>query len=189
MEKFKLLVWAVTLILGASALAEVEEKQEMRIVVAGESAVDATTFHWVSNNADFDMQGMQVGETQSIIDESGQSVLITREAEGFRFDVDGKSIVVPDIGDHGEYLTLVDGSDFTTNVDVEVMGDHHMMTSNGSSGVTIISGEALDETTKESIRAVLQSAGRDDEVTFIDGSSGSDGKHVKVIRKRVEVAQ
>jgi len=52
-----------------------------------------------------------------------------------------------------------------------------------------ISGEALDATTKESIKAVLQSAGRDDEVTFIDGSSGSDGKHVRVIRKKIEIAQ
>jgi hypothetical protein len=189
MEKLKLLVWAVTLILGASALAEVEEKREMKIVVAGDSSVDGTTFHWVSDNADFDMQGMQVGESQSIIDDSGQSVLITREAEGFRFDVDGKSIVVPDFDIDGAHVAFVDGSDISADIDVEIMGDHHMMTSDGSSGVTIISGEALDETTKASIKAVLQSAGRDDEVIFIDGSSGSDGKHVKVIRKRVEVAQ
>jgi hypothetical protein len=62
-----------------------------------------------------------------------------------------------------------------------------MMSSHDSSGVTIISGEALDASTKESIKAVLQSAGRDDEVIFIDGSGGSDGKHVRVIRKNIEI--
>ena len=61
------------------------------------------------------------------------------------------------------------------------------MSSHDSSGVTIISDEALDASTQESIKAVLQSAGRDDEVIFIDGSSGPDGKQVRVIRKKIEI--
>jgi hypothetical protein len=135
------------------------------------------------------MQGMQLGETHSIVDESGSSVLITREAEGFKFDIDGETIIVPDFDIDGAHMAFVGGSDFSTDVDVEIIGDHQMMSSHDIGGVTIISGEALDETTKESIKAVLQSAGRDDEVTFIDGGSGPDGKHVRVIKKKIEIAQ
>ena len=64
-----------------------------------------------------------------------------------------------------------------------------MMSAGDIGGVTIISGKTLDASTQESIKAVLQSVGRDDEVIFIDGSSGSDGKHVRVIRKKIEIAQ
>jgi len=188
MEKLKLMIWAATLIFGATALADVEEKREMRIVVAGDASGDSTSFHWVSDESDIDMQNMQVGESQSIIDESGRSVLITREAKGFRFDVEGETIIVPEFGDY-EHIALMDGSDFSANIDVEIMGDHQMLASGSPSGVTIISGEALDETTKESIKAVLQSAGRDGEVTFIDGGGAADGRHVKVVKKIVEVAQ
>ena len=191
MKTLKLLALAVTLNFGAAALADVEEKREIKIIVAGASSDDNATFRWTSNDPGFDMQGMQVGETQSIVDEAGRSVLITREAEGFKFDVDGKTVVIPDMGAHGAHMAFidVDGSDFSSDIDVEIIGDHQMMTSHDSDGVTIISGEPLDATIRESIKAVLQSAGRDDEVTFIDGSGGSDGKHIKIIRKRVELVQ
>jgi len=75
------------------------------------------------------------------------------------------------------------------DVDIEIIGDHQMMSAGDIGGVTIISGKTLDASTQERIKAVLQSAGRDDEVIFIDGSSGSDGKHVRIIRKKIEIAQ
>ena len=196
MKTLKLLAWAVALIFS-SAAAEVEEQHVMKIVVAGDSTSDSTAFHWSSNDSGFDMQGMQLGETHSIVDESGRSVLITREAEGFKFDIDGETIVVPDFDFDAPHMAFVGGSDFSTDVDVEIMGEHDMtsgsmslmMPGHESNGVTIISGEALDASTKESLKAVLQSAGRDDEVIFIDGSGGSDGKQVRVIRKQIEIAQ
>jgi len=186
MKTLKLLAWAITLIFSA-AVADVEEKRVMKIVVAGESSGDSTTIHWASDDSEFDTQGMQLGETHSIVDESRNSVLITKVAEGFRFDVDGETIFVPDIDTNEMHMAFLDGSDFSADVDVEIIGDHQMMSSHDIGGVTIISGEALDETTKESIKAVLQSAGRDDEVIFIDGSSGPDGKHVRVIKKKIEI--
>ncbi len=188
MKTLKILAWAVTLIFSAAA-ADVEEKRVMKIVVAGDSSDDSTAFHWSSDDSDFDMQGMQLGETRSIVDESGRSVLITREAEGFKFDVDGETIVVPDFDLDAPHMAFLGGSDFSTDVDVEILGGYSMMSNHDSSGVTIISGEALDASIQESIKAVLQSAGRDDEVIFIDGSSGSDGKQVRVIRKKIEIAQ
>ena len=200
MNLLKLAALAVTMFFATAALAQVEEQREMKIVIAGAALNESAAIHWIgSGDAGFDMQGMQIGESQSIIDESGRAVLITREAEGFRFDVDGETFVVPDMGVHGEYLTLTDGSDVTAAFDVEILGDtvgtnrampaFHAMPAFGNNGVTIISGGPLDPTTRESIKAVLISAGHDVDVTFIDRSDGSDGRQIQMIRKRVEVTQ
>jgi hypothetical protein len=102
---------------AVAALAE--ERQEMKIVVAGALPEESATIHWIgSGDAGLDIHSMQVGETQSIVDEAGRAVLITREEEGFRFDVDGQTIVMPAFGDMSaqrDYVTLVDGSDVTAD--------------------------------------------------------------------------
>lgn len=189
MKTLKLLALAVTLTCAGMAIADDTEKHEMKIVIEGQSTDDGASFHWVSDDPGVDMANMQVGETRSIVDENGKSVLITREAEGFSFNVDGETIVMPDMGAHMATMTMVGGSDMTADFDVEVIGDHHGMPMHVSSamgsGVTIITDEALDAGTQEGIKAVLQSVGRGEEVTFIDGS-GADGK---VVIKKVEILQ
>ena len=194
MKTLKLLVLAVSLIFAAVALAQDDEQMEMKIVVAGTTTDESTTIHWIgSGEAGFDMQAMQIGENQSFVDESGRAILVTREEEAFRFNIDGKTIVLPDFGDRPEYIALADGSDVTADFDIEIVGDHHAMSTMAMpafspGGVTIISGEPLDASTQESIKAVLLSVGRDDEVTFISHGDGSDGQ-VQMLRKRVEVIQ
>lgn len=188
MKTLKLTAIAVLLIFGATAFSQEEHAMKIEVIVAEDGADATTSFSWSGADADFDMQDMQVGESRSIIDESGQSVLITRETDGFKVDVDGKTIMMPEmvgIGAHGTSMAFVDGSDM--DIDVQVVSDGHFTGSGGPPGVTVITDEALDDSTKASIEAVLQSAGRDDKVIFIDSSGGSDGQHVKIIRKHVEV--
>ncbi|RLA32303.1 MAG: hypothetical protein DRR11_02445 [Gammaproteobacteria bacterium] len=188
MKTLKLAVIAILATFAATTFAQEERQMKFEIIVAEDGSDESTNFSWSSDDADFDMQDMQVGESRSIVDDAGRAVLITREENGFKLDVDGKTIELPEItgmGPHGTHMAFVDGGNM--DIDVQVVGDGHFMTSSGPEGVTIITDDALDESTKASIRAVLQSAGRDDAVTFIDGSGGSDGKHVKIIRKHVEV--
>jgi hypothetical protein len=76
------------------------------------------------------LHDMQEGENQAIVDEQGRTILITRETDGFRFDVDGKSITMPAIdADHGTMLKL--HGEHAENIEVhvehdviEVDGDH-----------------------------------------------------------------
>jgi hypothetical protein len=188
MKTMTFLAAAAMLAATAVALADAEERREMKIVVEAQSDDGSPAFSWVSDDPNLDMEAMQVGETQSIVDESGRAVLITREAEGFRFDVDGKSILMPEMGSQAmATFAMADGSDLTADFDVEVIGDHRAMAFAGESAVTIITGEALDASTQESIKAVLQSVGRGDEVTFIDNSGAGNGRHVSIIRKEVEI--
>jgi hypothetical protein len=99
-----------------------------------------------------------------------------------------------DMSAQRDYVTLVDGSDVTADFDVEIVGEHRAVSTYasptfGNGGVTIISGEPLDASTQESIKAVLMSAGRDDEVTFIDHSGAPAVGQIKMIRKEIEVTQ
>lgn len=188
MKTLKFLAVAMTLVFGAAALADVEEKHQMTIVIESESPDGTADFTWISDDPGFDMESMQVGETQSIVDESGKSVLITREVDGFSFNIDGETIVMPNMSDHPVHLAFVDGMDVGGDIDIEVIGDHRMMSAHASNGVTIITGEALDASTQESIKAVLLSVGRGEDVTFID-ASGGDGKQVRIMKKQIEILQ
>jgi hypothetical protein len=188
MKTLKLAVIAVLATFAATTFAQEEHQMKFEIIVVDDGSGESTNFSWSGADADFDMQAMQVGESRSIIDDSGQSVLITRQTDGFKIDVDGKTIMMPEMpgmGMHDTHMAFVDGGEM--DIDVQVISDGHFMSSSGPAGVTIITDEALDESTKASIEAILQSAGRDDKVIFIDGSGDSDGEHVKIIRKRVEV--
>ena len=69
---------------------------------------------------------MQEGENQAIVDEQGRTILITREADGFRFDVDDKSIKMPLLNGNHE-STMKIHSEHDENVEVHVVkidGDH-----------------------------------------------------------------
>jgi len=190
MKILKLAVMAVLLTFAATTFAQEEHEMKFEVIVEEGGSDQSSRIHWTSDNADFDIQDMQVGESRSIVDDDGRAILITRGEDGFKMDVDGKTIdlpMMPGMGAHGAHMAFVDGGDM--DVDVQVIGSSSgsFATSTGPEGVTIISGDTLDDSTRDSIRAVLQSAGHTDEVTFIDSSGGSDGQHVKVIRKHVEV--
>lgn len=129
----------------------------------------------------FDLQDLQVGESRAVVDSAGRNILITRTTNGYDFDVDGKSISMPAFEGHAG---LVQGGDFTAgNFDVEVMaGDVHFVDS-AMSGITIIAPTPLDESTKASIRSLLQSAGRQESVTFIDGGTAPHAGTANAVHK------
>lgn len=69
-----------------------------------------------------DLHEMQEGENQAIVDDQGRTILITREADGFRFDVDGKSIKMPML--HGDHETMMKiHAEHDEDVDVQVFHD------------------------------------------------------------------
>ena len=75
-----------------------------------------------SDDLGINLQDMQEGENQAIVDEQGRTILITREVDGFRFDVDGKSVRMPLL--HGDIEDMVViHSEHGENVDVHVEHD------------------------------------------------------------------
>jgi len=185
MNILKLAALAALMTLAAAQAQEVEKKVEIKVVVDG-NGDDVSEMHWVSDDLDFDLQDLAVGETRTIQGESGKTVTVTRSQDGFEFDVDGKAVSMPHMGDHAGHMAFVETDGVHENVDVRVMGGGaHAMRAHSPEGVTIISGKPLDDSVKESIRSVLISAGNNEEVTFIEGGEG--GK--RVIVKKVEIVQ
>ena len=68
------------------------------------------------------LHDMQEGENQAIVDEQGRTILITRETDGFRFDVDGKSIKMPLLDGNHETMMKIHG-EHDENVDVHIVKD------------------------------------------------------------------
>lgn len=185
MNTLKLAALAILMICAAAQAQEVEKKMEIKVIVAGDSGEDASEVHWVSDDMDFELQDLAVGETRTIESESGKTVTITRAEEGFSFNVDGKTVEMPDMGAHGTHMAFVGEGGMHETIDVDVTSDVHVMRAHHPEGVTIVSGKPLDDSVRESIRSVLISAGNNEEVTFIDGSEG--GKRVMV--KKIEIIQ
>lgn len=186
MNTLKLAALALLMTFGAVQAQDVEKKMQIKVVVAGDGD-ETSEMHWISDDMDFDLQDLAIGESRTIESESGKTVTITRADEGFSFDIDGKTVMMPDMGAHGSHMAFMgDGGEHEEiDVDVQVMGDAHVMRAHHPKGITIVSGKPLDDSVKDSIRSVLISAGNGEEVTFIDGSDGSK----RVMMKKIEIIQ
>lgn len=194
MHWMKFAVLTVLLTSFIAVAGESEKKMEIKVVKVGDG--DDVEFNWSGDAVDLD--GLAVGEKRVLANGSGEPLVVTRTEDGLAFVVDGKTIDLPDLGAEGGHMTFAGAGDKHHEALVEIVGEHdedvdvHVirggpgpMGLHKHDGITIMTGEPLDDSVKETIRSVLVSAGRDDEVRFVDGSGHS--KKVKVIRKRVEV--
>ena len=107
--KVKALAALVTaIVLSAAALASEHRRMHIEIAVDDDEN-GAQSFNFDSDEAGFDLGQMQVGESQTFTDSEGKAALVTRTESGFQFDVDGKTIEVPEISPARE-LELTDGT-------------------------------------------------------------------------------
>jgi len=169
-----------------ATVATAGEEMQSRIAIAvidGESGEDIR-IELDSNDLGFSLHGLQEGENRSIVDESGRSILITREADGFRFDVDGQTVRMPAFA--GKHHGAA-GADI---VDVNVMHSAGKASVHAMDGVMVMSGKPIDNGTQQAIRTLLESAGHGSEVRFVDRQKHHGGMHrIKVIEKKVDVTK
>jgi phage gp45-like len=180
------LIWAaMALGLASAVLAGDDGKHETFIKVVKAGGDSDVRIELDSDDMGFNLDDLQVGETRSVVDDEGRSILITREEEGFSFNVDGEIVQLPML--HGEHDGTVWIGD-ETDVDVHVIGKQAFIDEGSIDGPVIITGQAVDEATRQAIEAALQSSGHAGEVTFIDRETAHDGeRRVKVIRKQVKL--
>ena len=132
-----------------------------------------------------DLHGMQEGENRSIIDESGRNILVTREADGFTLNIDGEIIELPMLfGGHHAMAWSEDGNE--VDVNVHVMHRAKIASMDGMhdfDDTMIISRKPIDDATKQQIKLLLESAGYESDVNFIDREAAHGEQ---VIIKRIE---
>ncbi len=171
--------WAC--LIGTAAVAGEEHRTEIKIVVDGEGA-EHRMFHFDSQDSDVDLHALAVGESEVITDSGGNEVTVTRTDDGFAFDVGGETIDIASV--HGEHKA--------EHIEIEKHHEVRMIKTDASNGITIISSDEIDDATRAELEKVLQEAGKDREVLFIDGSelSGDELAHgtreVRIIKKELD---
>ncbi len=173
--------------LAAAAFAADEAKMKMSITVIDDSDDGEVRFELDSDELGFNLHEMQEGENRSIVDESGRTILITRNAGGFTFDVDGKTIEMPAFdGEHHGAVWV--GDEDGEDVEFHVMRNANFISADSMGGIMIMSGKPIDEATQQAIKSLLESSGHGSDVRFIDHAGPHGGPHgIKVIKKHIEV--
>ncbi|MCH7823108.1 MAG: hypothetical protein IIA07_13940 [Proteobacteria bacterium] len=194
---------SVVAVLGmaTAALAGEEMRTKLSIAVVGDDGDDG--IHIEFDDLGLDFHQMQVGENRSIIDKSGRSILVTREEDGIRFDIDGRTITMPILHQDSHSFMWIDG-DGAENVDIDVMHhrkflmnhdnfvmDHGTFGSlHSMDGTMIISDEPIDAATRQAIKSLLESAGHGSEVRFIGGERLEGGPHkVRMMKRVIEISE
>lgn len=157
------------------------------IGLASSALAGETHFRINSDDLGFDLHEMQEGESRSIIDESGQNILITRTGDGFNINIDGETIELPGFQGNGKHGMVWVGEDDGSEVDVHVMHDAEVTTMHAMNNTMIISAKPIDAATQQAIKDLLGSAGYDSEVNFIDRDA-AHGRRV-MIRKVERVVE
>ena len=86
MKLRKLTVVLASLGLASVALAGEEIKTRMAIALVDGDSHGEVRLELDSDDLGFNLHDMQEGENQSIVDKLGRTILVTREADGYRFD-------------------------------------------------------------------------------------------------------
>ena len=187
----KILMMAVAL--GLATIAFAGEQTKMKIVVVEDDGDGAIRIELDSDDIGFNLEELQEGESRSIVDKSGQSILVTRKADGFTFDVDGKTIDMPMLGGDHDSMVWV-GEDGGADVDLHIMKNATFFGEDHLGSTMIMSAKPIDEATQQIIKSALESSGHDSDVSFVTHgahhAAGHDGAHqVKVIRKVIEIKE
>ncbi len=188
--KFKqIAVLFATVLFAAAAYSGDKHHAKMEIKVIAEHGDGETRIVIDSDDLDFDLHDMQIGENHSIVDKEGRSILVTRVEDGLTFEVDGKTIEMPLFGGHDGMHVWAAGADVdhVSDIDVHVMRVGMTADAMAMDGVMIFSGKEIDEATQQVIRVALESAGHAN-VRFAGGDDG--GPHqVRVIKKLHEISE
>lgn len=181
------------------AAAESDRNYELRIAI-DDGTPDGQLFIELDEaTSGIELDGLQIGESQSIVDSSGRTLLVTRTSEGFELNVDGRIIELPPLDDDP-----VGGMNPAGPDDSAIEIERHVRvvdaTATSADVITIISSAAIDEATREAIRQTLGAAGHDADVEFIDATglpmtteanrNGSQvERRVKVISREIDATQ
>jgi hypothetical protein len=190
MKSGKILLLAMALGLATTAFAG--EEMQMKIAVVKDDGDGDVRIELDSDDIGFNLDDLQEGESRSVVDKSGQAILITRTADGYTFDVDGETIDMPMLG--GDHKMVWVEEDGNADVDVHVVRKAMFIGEDHMGSTMIMSAEPIDEATQQVIKSALESAGHDGEVHFVTHKMHHGAKHggehqVKVIKKVVEVKE
>lgn len=184
----KIVVSVVAIGLFGVAIAQDETRVQIE-VISDDTDHDAVRIELDSDDMGFNLHDMQEGENRSIVDKDGRTILVTRNADGYSFNVDGKTIDMPLIAS-GHHSVVMADAVHGEDVDVRVMRHGKIATPVHVDGTMIMTGKPVDEATQQAIKSLLESAGHEGEVRFMDRERLHEGhQQVRVIEERIEISE
>ena len=191
-KKYVVLFWAF--LLATAAVAGEEHRTHIEIAVDDDGSGERS-FIFDSAEAGFDLQSLAVGETRAVTDASGNVANVSRTEAGFEIEVAGETISLGDLGAEEDFAMHMHDDAHAVDVDTDVVIEGSkqiriVRKGDAADNVTVISGGAIDEATRQRIREALASAGMDTEVEFIDSTefdTNGARKEVRIIRKELDV--
>ena len=176
--------------IGLFGVAVAQDQARVQIeVISDDADHDAVRIELDSDDMGFNLHDMQEGENRSIVDKDGRTILVTRNADGYSFDVDGKTIDMPLIAS-GHHSVVIADAEHGENVDVRVMKHGKGAMPMHMDGTMIMTGKPVDEATQQAIRSLLESAGHEGEVRFMDRERLHEShQQVRVIEERIEISE
>ncbi len=169
-----LILAAGLLAMAASAMADDDIKTQFDVKIVALDGDDPVNIAFSSDTMDFNPMDLQIGENRAFTDDQGRNILVSRDESGFKLDIDGKTIELP------AFDGALGAADIDFDIDVETDKRVVVERIGGNDGITILSGETIDDATRQSIESILRSAGYDDAVNFVDDTTAK--KMHKVIR-------
>ena len=191
-KKYVVLFWAF--LLATAAVAGEEHRTHIEIAVDDDGSGERS-FIFDSAEAGFDLQSLAVGETRAVTDASGNVANVSRTEAGFEIEVAGETISLGDLGAEEDFAMHMHDDAHAVDVDTDVVIEGSkqiriVRKGDAADNVTVISGGAIDEATRQRIREALASAGMDTEVEFIDSTefdTNGARKEDRIIRKELDV--
>ena len=191
-KKYVVLFWAF--LLATAAVAGEEHRTHIEIAVDDDGSGERS-FIFDSAEAGFDLQSLAVGETRAVTDASGNVANVSRTEAGFEIEVAGETISLGDLGAEEDFAMHMHDDAHAVDVDTAVVIEGSkqiriVRKGDAADNVTVISGGAIDEATRQRIREALASVGMDTEVEFIDSTefdTNGARKEVRIIRKELDV--
>lgn len=150
-------------------MASEKHRTEIRIEIDGDDS-GQSVFQFDSQDSGVDLDELAVGESKTYTDDDGNDVTVTRNKNSFEFEVAGEKIVVADVLHDKHKLKVLHLEHGDENIVVEKHRKIHVVDTDVDVGVTIISGDEIDDDTRRRIEQVLKEAGNSEEIVFIDGS-------------------
>lgn len=193
LRTFTVFLWGC--LIATAAIAGEEHRTHIKIAIDDDTA-DHRVIEFDSQDSDIDLHSLAVGESKTLTDKGGQEVIVTRTEDGLEFDVEGETIELAHMLSDAEVeheIEIIHNNHETADVIVKKHKKVHMIKTHNADGVTIISGDEIDDETRAKIESALKEAGKDGDITFIDGSelSGEEQAHgrreVRIIKKEIDV--
>lgn len=206
MKTSRILLFPIVL-LAAIAFADEQKSEQIKVVVQTDDGSGPVKVELDSDSMGFGLDDLKEGESRTIVDEGGQTVVLKRAGNEFEITVDGKTIDLPAAHEghdaEGMQHVFMVRADVDSEqagekeVDVRVIRLNEDDAKGAPDGVLIFSGKPLSDSVKEEIRSVLKKSGNAGDVNFIDRDSAgeqagdwhsADGKKVKIIKRKVEIS-